>query len=593
MKFISRSIVHLKQNPCHHQCKHIKCPLCSSMICEICYSQSVEKTGKCPQCKKAVSMKLKTQDVLQYRHSTATNTIETPRITKDDYIPSPRAHIFDIPSTTSNITFRKEIGCDYSIINYATISKCIEYITSTECCDIYFSECFILVYPLVVDGLVLMDLLLDRFDPSCPENIPFDVFVTTTLELIRNKVMGLLRMWLKYRSCDFKNELMSNKLSLLMEKIWNHHPQSARFIQAQINKSVSQIQNQNTSSSFQHNRIQSISVFHAYTPRGSMLSENFKEKNITRDTFSFKSRQSMNHKHKHNVLSTSNSLEENPPIVGMFCHSPLVSAQQLCLIQMELFQNIALDEFLKQGWTKKEKEQLAPGILHMARFSNHVIHVVQNRILQFQLTSDRAFALKYFISVAKHLKSLNNFDGLKAVLAGLASTAVFRLRNTWDMLDLEDIVEYEKLDEFVAATNNFSQLREATKLACPPSIPFIGSILTDLIYTSDGNKSAEGDMINFYKVRGIGNILVDLQNKQKATFPYQIIPKLKGTWCDKDLVNNDESLYRMSCVLEQTRKGEVPKDQKKMIEKGKKVYEMVWKTYTKLLNKVNCDDKEA
>ncbi|KAL7715241.1 Ras guanine nucleotide exchange factor [Entamoeba marina] len=301
----------------------------------------------------------------------------------------------------------------------------------------------------------------------------------------------------------------------------------------------------------------------------------------------------MNHKHKHNVLSTSNSLEENPPIVGMFCHSPLVSAQQLCLIQMELFQNIALDEFLKQGWTKKEKEQLAPGILHMARFSNHVIHVVQNRILQFQLTSDRAFALKYFISVAKHLKSLNNFDGLKAVLAGLASTAVFRLRNTWDMLDLEDIVEYEKLDEFVAATNNFSQLREATKLACPPSIPFIGSILTDLIYTSDGNKSAEGDMINFYKVRGIGNILVDLQNKQKATFPYQIIPKLKGTWCDKDLVNNDESLYRMSCVLEQTRKGEVPKDQKKMIEKGKKVYEMVWKTYTKLLNKVNCDDKEA
>jgi hypothetical protein len=51
---------------------------------------------------------------------------------------------------------------------------------------------------------------------------------------------------------------------------------------------------------------------------------------------------------------------------------PLEIARQLTLIEYELFTAIKPTEFLDQAWMKDDKEQRAPNICNMTRWSNHV-----------------------------------------------------------------------------------------------------------------------------------------------------------------------------------------------------------------------------
>ena len=109
---------------------------------------------------------------------------------------------------------------------------------------------------------------------------------------------------------------------------------------------------------------------------------------------------------------------------------------------------------------------------------------------------------------------------MKSILTGLSSTAVYRLKKSWGLLEEKQLAVYNDLQELVSNDKNFAKFRAEMKLANSPSIPFLGCSLTDLIYTSDGNKNSDGNMINFYKVRSIGNTLNELQTRQKSNYPF-------------------------------------------------------------------------
>lgn len=91
----------------------------------------------------------------------------------------------------------------------------------------------------------------------------------------------------------------------------------------------------------------------------------------------------------------------------------------------------------------------------------------------------------HWISVCIGLKRLNNFNSMKAIIAGLTNESVYRLRlNVWARLKPSLRVTFEALALEVDDNNNQSSLRQAQldliKHDSKPAIPYLGIYLTDL-----------------------------------------------------------------------------------------------------------------
>ena len=105
---------------------------------------------------------------------------------------------------------------------------------------------------------------------------------------------------------------------------------------------------------------------------------------------------------------------------------------------------------MNQAWMKEDKEVKAPNICAMTKWSNHVScslfinnmkHVfirytkqvtrwVVSEIVSVKDLKPRAAVFERFIMLAHNLEKLNNFNGVKEILAGLQSSSIYRLKKT-------------------------------------------------------------------------------------------------------------------------------------------------------------------
>jgi methionine synthase II (cobalamin-independent) len=80
---------------------------------------------------------------------------------------------------------------------------------------------------------------------------------------------------------------------------------------------------------------------------------------------------------------------------------------------------------------KADKEVLAPNICNMTKWSNHVTRWTVSEIVSVKdNVKSRAVIVERFIMLAQHLEKMNNFNGVKEILAGLQSSSVHRLKRT-------------------------------------------------------------------------------------------------------------------------------------------------------------------
>lgn len=113
-----------------------------------------------------------------------------------------------------------------------------------------------------------------------------------------------------------------------------------------------------------------------------------------------------------------------------------------------------------------------------------------------------------------------------ALLAGLTSSPVFRLKYTWNDLPpkvrrLEETIENE-----MSSANSFKIYRELLKTRHPPLIPFLGIILSDLTFTEDGNpnNTPEG-LINWGKRTLLSAVLTKFKYLQsKCNYDFEETP---------------------------------------------------------------------
>ena len=99
---------------------------------------------------------------------------------------------YDIPDTEEYITYTTEAGCDFKIIQQATLEKCIQTIMSKDFNDGYFIECFVLSHRLVTTPEKIIDLLMILFDPPIPEGMQWQTFVKDVITPLRLKIMNFV-----------------------------------------------------------------------------------------------------------------------------------------------------------------------------------------------------------------------------------------------------------------------------------------------------------------------------------------------------------------------------------------------------------------
>ncbi|TPX37441.1 hypothetical protein SmJEL517_g00744 [Synchytrium microbalum] len=208
---------------------------------------------------------------------------------------------------------------------------------------------------------------------------------------------------------------------------------------------------------------------------------------------------------------------------------PMEMARQLTLIEFELFSNIKPREYLDMAWMKEDKEVRAPNITRMTRWSNHVIHwLVTEIVIVKESAKARAIVLEKFIQLAISLEKLNNFNGVKEVLAALQSSSVYRLKKTKEQVSSKLLKALTDLEKLTASDMNYKSLRAKVHAADPPLIPFPGVYQGDLVFLEECSKEKlENGMINFSKYQKTAGYITELQTYQQTPYNFEMVAEIQ------------------------------------------------------------------
>ena len=110
---------------------------------------------------------------------------------------------------------------------------------------------------------------------------------------------------------------------------------------------------------------------------------------------------------------------------------PVEMARQLCLIDQELYQAIKPSELLHLNWTREKKAELSPNVIRMIHQFNTLGQWVITQIVTTTKPRRRLKYLERMIATAFECYQMGNFNGAMAVISGLKSNQVTRLKASW------------------------------------------------------------------------------------------------------------------------------------------------------------------
>ncbi|KNC49149.1 Ras protein-specific guanine nucleotide-releasing factor 2 [Thecamonas trahens ATCC 50062] len=233
-----------------------------------------------------------------------------------------------------------------------------------------------------------------------------------------------------------------------------------------------------------------------------------------------------------------------------------VFAQQMTLLELSLYQRILPRELLDQAWTKDElKNTRAPNVTavisHFNRFSRWVV----TEILMARRPQKRAAIMARFAELAVQLMILKNYSGVMEILSALNSSAVMRLRKTWAKLPPEALTSINNLQVLVSHEKNYKFLRDQLASAKPPSVPYLGLFLSDLVFTADGNpNSTEDGLVNWIKWKQYARIVRALRKPARGALAITPLPVVQHFLTHHLSYIDESDAYDLSLELEPRKK---------------------------------------
>ena len=154
---------------------------------------------------------------------------------------------------------------------------------------------------------------------------------------------------------------------------------------------------------------------------------------------------------------------------------------------------------------------------------------------------------------------VHDYNGAMAILSGLSKSAVRRLKKTWELVPAKDVDAFAEVEAFMSADHNFRRYRDRlAKLErenyASAIVPFMAVFLRDLTFYQDGNpKMLRGELVNFGKLRMIGERILAMRALQSRKYEFQATRAsgpLRSLLEDTSIITDENMLYKCSCYCE-------------------------------------------
>ncbi|KAG0700439.1 ras guanine nucleotide exchange factor domain-containing protein [Suillus ampliporus] len=200
---------------------------------------------------------------------------------------------------------------------------------------------------------------------------------------------------------------------------------------------------------------------------------------------------------------------------------PLELARQLTIMESHLYQKIRPVECLQRS--REQKTDHNDNIARVIQTSNRIANWVAESVLTHEDSRKRSAILKQFISVADRCRSMHNYSSMVAIVSGLNSPPIRRLKRSWEQVNARHMAQLGICEMTIDSGKNFNNYRSTLAKVSPPCVPFIGVFLTTLTFIQDGSKDTlPGNLVNFRKRQKASEVIQDIQRWQ--TFPHNFNP---------------------------------------------------------------------
>ncbi|KAH7885130.1 ras GEF [Phlebopus sp. FC_14] len=214
-----------------------------------------------------------------------------------------------------------------------------------------------------------------------------------------------------------------------------------------------------------------------------------------------------------------------PKRIELFDIDPLELARQLTITESQLYQKIKPSECLQRS--KQLKTEYHDGVANFIRRSNRIAHWVTYSILCKDDPRRRAAIMKQFISVADRCRLIRNFSTMLAIVSGLNSAPIHRLKRSWEQVSSRYMSQLETCETIINSYKNYNNYRTALAAVSPPCVPFVGVFLTALTHIQDGSKDyLPGNLVNFRKRQKTSEVIQDLQRWQMQPHNFHPLPSV-------------------------------------------------------------------
>ncbi|XP_071801756.1 ral guanine nucleotide dissociation stimulator-like 1 isoform X2 [Asterias amurensis] len=243
-------------------------------------------------------------------------------------------------------------------------------------------------------------------------------------------------------------------------------------------------------------------------------------------------------------------------------------AQQLTCMDADLFRKVNLQHCLGGLWSRRSKKiggyhdvlSVKATVTQFNDVTDRVMTtVMENKTLK---SHERAAIIKKWIEVAQVCREMKNFSSSKAIISGLQTHPVYRLKKVWNAVPRAHVLLFEDLASIFMDDNNFGVSRDllmkegtakfayvdSPRISRKPvlnlvrrlsgdkntsprresarmhgTVPYLGTFLTDLIKIDAANQDLiEDHLINFEKKRKEFEVIAQIRLLQNAAKNYQI-----------------------------------------------------------------------
>ncbi|KAF9347941.1 hypothetical protein BGX26_000589 [Mortierella sp. AD094] len=258
------------------------------------------------------------------------------------------------------------------------------------------------------------------------------------------------------------------------------------------------------------------------------------------------------HAQGHPLLPTGGLLGE-PAILNNLTFmevKDVTIAEQLTCVEYNIFKKLKPRDMLRQVWkTKRGSAAFQACITHF----NYISSWVGTMILLPSKTKHRAKMMEKFISIAKILRDLGNFNTTMAIIGAMNTSSIHRLVQTRELLQGKEIWNtFKELEHLMSSERSFFEYRAALRASRLPCIPYLGVHLGDLLSISEGNKDfrQDGSTLHWQKFVLMTDVITMVMSFQQEPY-YRFQPDPYVTRMITDMpVLDDEALYLKSVTIE-------------------------------------------